>query len=54
MCWVIDAKNFGVSHRAHASVEAIAHHFDNKHRAAGFLLQKEIEFFAKLIKKDCI
>jgi len=42
---------FGVSHRAHASVEAITHFFDNKHKAAGFLLQKEIRFFSTLIKQ---
>ena len=42
---------FGVSHRAHASVEAITHFFDNDHKAAGFLLQKEIRFFGALIKK---
>jgi phosphoglycerate kinase len=41
---------FGVSHRAHASVEGITHFFDNEHKAAGFLLQKEITFFGKLIK----
>ena len=41
---------FGVSHRAHASVEGITRLFDNDHKAAGFLLQKEIEFFSKLIK----
>ncbi len=42
---------FGVSHRAHASVEGITHFFDNKHKAAGFLLQKEIKFFGSLIKR---
>lgn len=42
---------FGVSHRAHASVEAITHHFDDHHKAAGFLLQKEIRFFGTLIKQ---
>ena len=42
---------FGVSHRAHASVEAITHFFDDNHKAAGFLLQKEIRFFGALIKK---
>ncbi len=42
---------FGVSHRAHASVEGITHLFDEKHKAAGFLLQKEIQFFGKLIQK---
>ncbi|MCX6052613.1 MAG: phosphoglycerate kinase [Campylobacterales bacterium] len=41
---------FGVSHRAHASVEGITHFFDNEHKAAGFLLQKEIQFFGKLIQ----
>ncbi|MBL0708714.1 MAG: phosphoglycerate kinase [Sulfurimonas sp.] len=42
---------FGVCHRAHSSVEGITKFFDDKHKAAGFLLQKEIEFFAKLISK---
>ncbi len=42
---------FGVSHRAHASVEAITHFFDNSHKGAGFLLQKEIKYFHKLLKK---
>lgn len=42
---------FGVSHRAHASVEGITKHFDGEHKAAGFLLQKEIEFFALLLKR---
>ncbi|MDX9814293.1 MAG: phosphoglycerate kinase [Sulfurimonas sp.] len=41
---------FGVSHRAHSSVEGITHFFDQKHKAAGFLLQKEIQFFGKLIQ----
>ncbi len=36
---------FGVCHRAHASVEAIAHYFDAAHKGAGFLLQKEVNFF---------
>jgi len=40
---------FGVSHRAHSSVEGITHYFKETHKAAGFLLQREIEFFAKLI-----
>ncbi len=40
---------FGVSHRAHASVEGITHFFDAEHKAAGFLLEKEIKFFGKLI-----
>ena len=41
---------FGVSHRAHASVEGITHFFDDKHKAAGFLLQKEIDFLGKIIQ----
>jgi phosphoglycerate kinase len=42
---------FGVSHRAHASVEGIAHHFDIDHKAAGFLLAKEIKFFYHIIEE---
>ena len=42
---------FGVSHRAHASVEAITHYFDNRHKGAGFLLQKEIKYFHRLLKR---
>ena len=40
---------FGVSHRAHASVEGITKFFDDEHKAAGFLLDKEINFFGKLV-----
>ena len=40
---------FGVSHRAHASVEGITHFFKENEKAAGFLLQREIEFFGKLM-----
>ena len=40
---------FGVSHRAHASVHGITKFFDDEHKAAGFLLEKEITFFGKLI-----
>ena len=42
---------FGVSHRAHASVEGITVHFDKQHKAAGFLLQKEIQFFGTLLER---
>ena len=42
---------FGVSHRAHSSVEGITHHFKEGEKAAGFLLQKEIKFFGALIKR---
>lgn len=42
---------FGVSHRAHASVAGITEHFDTAHKAAGFLLLKEIEFFDILLER---
>jgi len=42
---------FGVSHRAHASVEGITKFFDDDHKAAGFLLLKEIKFFGTLMKR---
>ena len=42
---------FGVCHRSHASVEAIAKFFDENHKGAGFLLQKEINFAENLIKR---
>lgn len=42
---------FGVSHRAHASVEGIAGHFDKNSKAAGFLLAKEIKFFYHIIEE---
>ncbi len=38
---------FAVSHRAHASVEGVTHYVQEK--AAGFLLQKEIEYFHRSI-----
>ena len=41
---------FGVSHRAHASVEAITRFYDDCHKAGGFLLLKEINFFQKLLE----
>ncbi|MCT7571677.1 phosphoglycerate kinase [Aliarcobacter butzleri] len=40
---------FGVSHRAHASVEGISKYFDIEHKAAGFLMAKEIKFFHHII-----
>ncbi len=42
---------FGVSHRAHASVEAITKYFDKEHKAAGFLLAKEIKFFHHIVNE---
>ena len=40
---------FGVSHRAHASVHGITKFFDAEHKAAGFLLDKEINYFGKIV-----
>lgn len=40
---------FGVSHRAHASVEGITKYFEPSQMAAGFLLEKEIKFFDNVI-----
>ncbi len=42
---------FGACHRAHASIEAMARLFDADHRAAGFLLNKEVTFFEKTLEK---
>jgi phosphoglycerate kinase len=41
---------FGVSHRAHSSVEGITKFFDENSKGAGFLLQKEIDFFHHLLE----
>ena len=41
---------FGACHRAHASIDAMARLFDTDHRAAGFLLAKEVNFFDKTLK----
>lgn len=38
---------FAVAHRAHASVEGVTHHFE--HCAAGFLLQKEMDYFHRSV-----
>ena len=40
---------FGVSHRAHASVHGITKFFDDQHKAAGFLLEREVNYFGKLM-----
>jgi phosphoglycerate kinase len=40
---------FGACHRAHASIDAMAKLFDAEHRAAGFLLTKEVNFFEKTL-----
>lgn len=42
---------FGVCHRAHTSVEAITTFFEEDKKAAGFLLQKEIQFSQNLLKR---
>jgi phosphoglycerate kinase len=42
---------FGVSHRAHASVEGVSRYFDMEHKAAGFLLAKEIKFFHHIVNE---
>jgi phosphoglycerate kinase len=38
---------FGTAHRAHASTEGAAHHLPS---AAGYLIQKEVAFFSKLLE----
>jgi phosphoglycerate kinase len=40
---------FGACHRAHASIDAMAQLYDAEHRAAGFLLNKEVKFFEKTL-----
>ena len=41
---------FGACHRAHASIDAMARQFDDAHKAAGFLLAKEVNFFEKTLE----
>ncbi|MEA3492558.1 MAG: phosphoglycerate kinase [Campylobacterota bacterium] len=41
---------FGACHRKHASIYAITDSFDRDHRAAGFLMSKEVNFFGKVIE----
>ncbi len=40
---------FGACHRKHASIHAITEFFDCDHRAAGFLLAKEVNFFGRVL-----
>ena len=40
---------FGACHRAHASIDAMPKLFDNDSKAAGFLLNKEVNFFDKTL-----
>jgi phosphoglycerate kinase len=42
---------FGACHRKHASIYAITKFFDAEHKAAGFLMAKEINFFSKVLEK---
>ncbi len=42
---------FGASHRKHASIFALPEHFKEGEKAAGFLMQKEVNFFDKMIQK---
>ena len=44
-CYVNDA--FGTVHRSHSSTEGMAHFFEE--RFAGFLFQKEFDYFSKLL-----
>jgi len=41
---------FGACHRKHASIYAIAEQFDASHKAAGFLMSKEVNFFGKVLE----
>jgi len=40
---------FGACHRKHASIHAITKFYDKEHKAAGFLLAKEVNFFSKVL-----
>jgi len=42
---------FGACHRKHASIHAIAAQFDHEHKAAGFLMAKEVNFFGKVLEE---
>jgi len=42
---------FGACHRKHASIHAITNFFDKEHKAAGFLMGKEVNFFSKILEK---
>ena len=41
---------FGACHRKHASIYAIAEQFNTEHKAAGFLMSKEVNFFGKVLE----
>ena len=42
---------FGACHRKHASIYEITKFFDTAHKAAGFLMGKEVNFFSKVLEK---
>jgi len=42
---------FGACHRKHASIYAMTKEFDHEHKAAGFLMNKEVTFFHKVIEE---
>jgi 3-phosphoglycerate kinase len=44
-CYINDA--FGTAHRAHSSMVAVAERFEQ--RAAGYLMQKELEYFSRAL-----
>jgi len=41
---------FGACHRKHASIHAITKFFDTDHKASGFLMSKEVNFFSKVLE----
>ena len=41
---------FGACHRKHASIHAITKFFDAEHKAAGFLMAKEVNFFSRVLE----
>lgn len=41
---------FGACHRKHASIHAITTYFDEDHKAGGFLMGKEVNFFSKILE----
>ena len=41
---------FGACHRKHASIHAVTDYFDAEHKAAGFLLAREVGFFSKVLE----
>ena len=41
---------FGACHRKHASIDAITTFFDAQHKAGGFLMEKEVNFFSKILE----